>query len=102
MLVRPVSRARSRFAFRIGKSALKPCCRSAGSSGEATRPGRGRGERVRVRREGRAQDDGYRSALVADVLQQMGYSNVWSMAGGWKAWKDSGAPVEMGPDHAAK
>ena len=37
---------------------------------------------------------GYRSALVADVLQQMGYTNVYSMAGGWKAWKDSGAPVE--------
>jgi len=37
---------------------------------------------------------GYRSALAADVLQQMGYTNVWSMAGGWKAWKDSGAPVE--------
>jgi rhodanese-related sulfurtransferase len=34
---------------------------------------------------------GYRSALVADVLQQMGYTNAWSMAGGWKAWKDSGA-----------
>ncbi len=37
---------------------------------------------------------GYRSALAADVLQQMGYTNVYSMAGGWKAWKDSGAPVE--------
>src|SRR5713226_6912929 len=37
---------------------------------------------------------GYRSALAADVLQKMGYRNVWSMAGGWKAWKDSGAPVE--------
>jgi rhodanese-related sulfurtransferase len=36
---------------------------------------------------------GYRSALAADVLQQMGYTNVWSMAGGWKAWKESGAPV---------
>jgi rhodanese-related sulfurtransferase len=36
---------------------------------------------------------GYRSALVADVLQQMGYTNVYSMAGGWKAWKESGAPV---------
>ena len=36
---------------------------------------------------------GYRSALAADVLQQMGYSNVFSMAGGWKAWKDSGAPT---------
>jgi len=37
---------------------------------------------------------GYRSALAADVLQTMGYTNVWSMAGGWKAWKESGAPVE--------
>ncbi len=36
---------------------------------------------------------GYRSALAADVLQQMGYQNVFSLAGGWKAWKDSGAPV---------
>ncbi len=38
---------------------------------------------------------GYRSALAADVLQQMGYTNIWSMAGGWKAWKDSGAPVNQ-------
>jgi len=38
---------------------------------------------------------GYRSALAADVLQEMGYTNVWSMAGGWKAWQDSGAPVEV-------
>ncbi|HYT49051.1 MAG TPA: rhodanese-like domain-containing protein [Pyrinomonadaceae bacterium] len=37
---------------------------------------------------------GYRSALAADVLQTMGYTNVWSMAGGWKAWKESGAPIE--------
>ena len=37
---------------------------------------------------------GFRSALAADVLQQMGYTNVFSMAGGWKAWKDSGAPTE--------
>jgi len=37
---------------------------------------------------------GFRSALAADVLQQMGYRNVFSMAGGWKAWKDSDAPVE--------
>jgi rhodanese-related sulfurtransferase len=37
---------------------------------------------------------GYRSALAADVLQQMGYTNVWSMAGGWKAWKESSAPIE--------
>jgi rhodanese-related sulfurtransferase len=37
---------------------------------------------------------GYRSALAADALQRMGYTNVYSMAGGWKAWKESGAPVE--------
>ncbi|MBD0373089.1 MAG: sulfurtransferase [Pyrinomonadaceae bacterium] len=37
---------------------------------------------------------GYRSALAADVLQKMGYRNVYSMAGGWKAWKESGAPVK--------
>ena len=37
---------------------------------------------------------GFRSALVADVLQQMGYTNVFSMAGGWKAWKDSGAGIQ--------
>lgn len=36
---------------------------------------------------------GYRSALAADMLQKMGYTNVWSMAGGWKAWKEAGAPV---------
>ena len=37
---------------------------------------------------------GYRSALAADNLQRMGYRQVYSMAGGWKAWKDSNAPVE--------
>ena len=37
---------------------------------------------------------GYRSALAADVLQRMGYTNVFSMAGGWKAWKDSGGEME--------
>jgi rhodanese-related sulfurtransferase len=39
---------------------------------------------------------GYRSALAADNLQRMGYTNVFSMAGGWKAWKDAGAPTESG------
>jgi rhodanese-related sulfurtransferase len=37
---------------------------------------------------------GFRSALAADVLQQMGYTNVFSMAGGWKAWKESGGNIE--------
>jgi rhodanese-related sulfurtransferase len=39
---------------------------------------------------------GYRSALAADVLQTMGYTNVYSMAGGWKAWQEVGAPIEEG------
>ncbi len=39
---------------------------------------------------------GYRSALAADNLRKMGYTNVSSMAGGWKAWKAAGAPIEQG------
>jgi rhodanese-related sulfurtransferase len=38
---------------------------------------------------------GYRSALAADVLQEMGYTNVFSMAGGWKAWKEGGGEIEQ-------
>jgi rhodanese-related sulfurtransferase len=37
---------------------------------------------------------GYRSALAADALQKMGYTNVFSMAGGWKAWKEAGGEIE--------
>lgn len=37
---------------------------------------------------------GFRSILAADALQRMGYRNVASMAGGWRAWRDAGAPVE--------
>ena len=37
---------------------------------------------------------GFRSALSADMLQKMGYTNVWSMAGGWSAWKNADAPIE--------
>lgn len=36
---------------------------------------------------------GFRSALSAANLQQMGYTNVMSMIGGWKAWNDAGGPV---------
>ena len=39
---------------------------------------------------------GFRSALAADNLQKMGYTNVWSMAGGWRAWQAANAPVESG------
>jgi rhodanese-related sulfurtransferase len=37
---------------------------------------------------------GFRSALVADNLQKMGYRNVISLDGGWRAWQQSGLPVE--------
>jgi rhodanese-related sulfurtransferase len=38
---------------------------------------------------------GFRSALSADNLQKMGYTNVASMAGGWREWKAKGGPVEV-------
>jgi rhodanese-related sulfurtransferase len=37
---------------------------------------------------------GFRSALAADSLQKMGYTNVVSLDGGWRALKDSGLPLE--------
>lgn len=37
---------------------------------------------------------GYRSALAADNLQKMGYRRVFSMRGGWTAWKEAAAPIE--------
>jgi len=37
---------------------------------------------------------GYRSALVADNLQRMGYTNPISLDGGWRALKESGLPLE--------
>ena len=37
---------------------------------------------------------GYRSALAADNLQKMGYRNVFSMAGGIRAWREAGFPME--------
>lgn len=38
---------------------------------------------------------GFRSILVADALQQMGYTNVHSVIGGWRGWLEVGAPVTM-------
>jgi len=38
---------------------------------------------------------GFRSALASDNLQKMGYTNVWSMAGGWHAWEEAEAPIEV-------
>ena len=36
---------------------------------------------------------GFRSVLAADAIQKMGYTNVASMAGGWRDWTASGAPT---------
>ena len=37
---------------------------------------------------------GFRSALVADNLQKMGYTNAISLDGGWRDLKESGLPLE--------
>jgi rhodanese-related sulfurtransferase len=37
---------------------------------------------------------GFRSALAADALRQMGYSKVISLDGGWRAYQEAGLPVE--------
>ena len=36
---------------------------------------------------------GYRSALAAENLQRMGYTNIISLAGGYRGWKDRGLPL---------
>lgn len=41
---------------------------------------------------------GYRSALAADNLQKMGYTNVISMDGGFRVWKESGYAIETKKD----
>ena len=42
---------------------------------------------------------GYRSALAADSLQKMGYTNVWSMDGGFRGWKAADGEID-GSHHA--
>ena len=39
---------------------------------------------------------GFRSALAAENLQRMGYTNVWSMDGGIRGWREKGLPLEKG------
>lgn len=39
---------------------------------------------------------GYRSALAADNLQKMGYTNVLSMDGGIRGWREKGYPLTQG------
>lgn len=36
---------------------------------------------------------GFRSALAADNLQKMGYTDVNSMDGGWRGWTEAGLPT---------
>jgi len=37
---------------------------------------------------------GFRSALAADNIQKMGYTNVISMDGGWRGWTEANEPIE--------
>ncbi len=39
---------------------------------------------------------GFRSALAAESLAKMGYANVASMDGGFRAWMEAGLPIERG------
>jgi len=39
---------------------------------------------------------GFRSALSADNLQKMGYTNVFSMDGGIRGWREKGYPLTKG------
>ena len=39
---------------------------------------------------------GFRSALAADNLQKMGYTDVYSMDGGWRVWNERGFDTEKG------
>ena len=39
---------------------------------------------------------GYRSALAAETLQKMGYTNVISMDGGFGGWKEADYPIVEG------
>lgn len=74
---------------------------AAGHAANAEHMGRGIIERdIRTKHPDKGEElilycgGGFRSALAAVNLQKMGYTNVWSMAGGWSAWKAADAPVE--------
>lgn len=45
---------------------------------------------------------GYRSVLGAENVQKMGYTHVWSMEGGIKAWKDAGYSLTVKTPEASK
>jgi len=37
---------------------------------------------------------GFRSVLVCENLQRMGYTNTWSLDGGYRGWVAKGLPIE--------
>ena len=41
---------------------------------------------------------GYRSALVVDNLQKMGYINIVSVDGGFRGWRELGLPISTAPE----
>jgi rhodanese-related sulfurtransferase len=43
---------------------------------------------------------GYRSVLAADALQRMGYTQVYSIVGGWRAWVAADAPTVVPGNYA--
>lgn len=43
---------------------------------------------------------GYQSALAATNLQQMGYTHVISMDGGFRGWKEAGLDVDSTPGNS--
>jgi rhodanese-related sulfurtransferase len=45
---------------------------------------------------------GYRSILASATLQEMGYAHVHSVAGGWRAWEEAGAPTATDQSERAK
>ena len=45
---------------------------------------------------------GWRSALAAKALQDMGMTNVAHIGGGWTAWRDAGAPTETLEEQKAR
>jgi rhodanese-related sulfurtransferase len=45
---------------------------------------------------------GWRSALAAKSLQDMGMTNVAHIEGGWESWKQAAAPIETAEEHKAR
>ena len=43
---------------------------------------------------------GYRSALAADAMRQMGYTRVESMDGGFRGWREAGHAIDEDPPQA--